>query len=76
MIRKNTTKFTSSDCEQRDVLLTVRDVAELDQCSEKTVRRAIKAGLLRVVRIGANSRLVRIRKIDHVAYRYECEVGH
>lgn len=32
-------------------LLTVREVAELDGCSDKTVRRAIAAGLLEVIRI-------------------------
>lgn len=52
-----------------DVLLTVRDVAALDRCSEKTVRRAIDAGRLRVVRIGVDGRLIRIRKSDHAAYR-------
>ena len=51
------------------VLLTVKEVAELDQCSEKTVRRAIDAGLLAVVRIGPGGRLLRIDPAAHAAYR-------
>ena len=51
------------------VLLTVREVAELDRCSEKTVRRAIDAGLLAVVRIGPGERLLRIDPAAHAAYR-------
>jgi hypothetical protein len=50
-------------------LFTVRKVAELDDCSEKTVRRAIKAGLLEVVRIGPGGRLLRVRPEAHEAYR-------
>ncbi len=50
-------------------LLTVKQVAELDGCSEKTVRRAIAAGALAVVRIGPGDRLLRIRRSDHERYR-------
>ncbi len=50
-------------------LLTVKEVAELDGCSEKTVHRAIKAGLLEVVRIGPGKRLLRIDPAAHAAYR-------
>ncbi len=50
-------------------LLTVRDIAELDNCSEKTVRRAIDAGLLEAVRIGPGGRLLRIDPAAHAAYR-------
>lgn len=53
----------------QDVLLTVKEVAALDRCSEKTVRRAIDAGLLKATRIGVNGRLVRVKKSDHAAYR-------
>jgi excisionase family DNA binding protein len=52
-----------------EALLTVREVAELDNCSEKTVRRAIAAGLLDVVRVGPGGRLVRIEPAAHRAYR-------
>ena len=55
--------------ETKDGLLTVADIAELDQCSEKTVRRAIKAGLLVAVRIGPGGRLLRISRRAHAAYR-------
>ena len=50
-------------------LLTVKQVAALDGCSEKTVRRAIAEGLLDVVRIGPGGRLVRIEPTAHRAYR-------
>ncbi|MCA0930463.1 helix-turn-helix domain-containing protein [Ruegeria profundi] len=50
-------------------LLTVKDFAELDNCSEKTVRRAIAAGLLEVIRVGPGGRLIRIDPAAHAAYR-------
>ena len=50
-------------------LLTVKDVARLDGCSEKTVRRAIAAGLLVALRVGPGGRLVRITPAAHRAYR-------
>jgi excisionase family DNA binding protein len=50
-------------------LLTVKQVAELDNCSEKTVRRAIGAGLLEAVRVGPGGRLLRIDPAAHAAYR-------
>lgn len=50
-------------------LLTVREVAELDRCSEKTVRRAIEAGLLEAVRIGPGGRLLRVDPAAHALYR-------
>lgn len=50
-------------------LLTVKDVAQLDSCSEKTVRRAITAGLLEAVRVGPGGRLLRIDPAAHAAYR-------
>lgn len=65
---KNTKIDTKSGQKPR-VLLTVKEVAALDQCSEKTVRRAIAAGLLAVVRIGPGERLVRIDPAAHAAYR-------
>ena len=52
-----------------EALLTVKQVAALDGCSEKTVRRAIDAGLLEVVRIGPGGRLVRIEPAAHREYR-------
>lgn len=56
-----------------EALLTVREVAELDGCSEKTVRRAIEAGMLEIVRVGPSGRLVRIEPTAHRAYRRRCE---
>lgn len=50
-------------------LLTVREVAELDNCSEKTVRRAIAAGQLEALRVGPGGRLLRIDPAAHAAYR-------
>ncbi|MGC9371242.1 MAG: helix-turn-helix domain-containing protein [Paracoccaceae bacterium] len=50
-------------------LKTVKEVAQEDNCSEKTVRRAIKAGLLDVIRVGPGGRLIRIHPDAHAAYR-------
>jgi excisionase family DNA binding protein len=50
-------------------LMTVRQVAALDCCSEKTVRRAITSGLLQAIRVGASGRLLRISQAAHRAYR-------
>jgi len=52
-----------------DRLLTVSNVAELDHVSEKTVRRAIAAGLLDIMRVGPGKRLIRIHPDAHAAYR-------
>ena len=50
-------------------LKTVRDIATEDRVSEKTVRRAIAAGLLEVIRVGPGKRLIRIHPDAHAAYR-------
>ncbi|HKL70986.1 DNA-binding protein [Salibaculum sp.] len=50
-------------------LKTVRQVAAEDQVSEKTVRRAIAAGLLAVIRVGPAKRSIRIHPDAHAAYR-------
>lgn len=52
-----------------DELLTVGDVARLDNCSEKTVRRAISAGLLATIRIGPGGRAIRVTRAAHQRYR-------
>lgn len=72
MTRKSLTKLTPSDLKQPDVLLTVQEVALLDCCSEKTVRRAIASGQLRALRVGPGGRLIRIDPTDHAAYRNTC----
>ena len=59
-------------CADDQQLLTVRQVADLDNCSEKTVRRAIKASLLEAVRIGPGNRLLRIHRAAHERYRRLC----
>lgn len=56
-------------CDTADVLMTVRKVAALDGCSEKTVRRAIASGLLMAMRIGPGGRLLRIHPKAHETYR-------
>lgn len=53
-------------------LLTVADVARRDQCSDRTVRRAIAAGLLEALRIGPGGRSVRITEAAHRRYRDRC----
>jgi len=50
-------------------LLTVKEVAELDSCSEKTVRRAIASGCLEVIRVGPSKHALRIDPAAHAAYR-------
>jgi excisionase family DNA binding protein len=50
-------------------LLTVRDIAQMDNCSEKTVRRAIASGLLEAIRIGPVARFLRIHPTAHASYR-------
>jgi excisionase family DNA binding protein len=52
-----------------DQLLTVREVARRDSCSERTVRRAIEAGLLDAIRIGPGGRSMRITSAAHALYR-------
>jgi len=49
--------------------LTVTEVAELDRCSEKTVRRAIAAGMLEATRVGPGKRLLRITPAAFSKYR-------
>ncbi|MEL6584955.1 MAG: helix-turn-helix domain-containing protein [Pseudomonadota bacterium] len=50
-------------------LLSVSDVARLDNVSEKTVRRAIASGALQTIRIGPGRKLIRIHPEAHRAYR-------
>ena len=52
-----------------DRLMTVREVASRDNCSERTVRRAIAAGLLEAIRIGPGGRHLRITRAAHRRYR-------
>lgn len=55
--------------DRAQTLLTIKEIAALDRCSEKTVRRAIAAGLLDAVRIGPGGRLLRIDPRAHATYR-------
>ncbi len=55
--------------ETDDALLTIKEVAGLDRCSEKTVRRAIDAGLLQALRLGPGGRLLRVTRAAHETYR-------
>tara|TARA_R110002051_G_scaffold237873_1_gene298689 strand:+ start:10525 stop:10734 length:210 start_codon:yes stop_codon:yes gene_type:complete len=50
-------------------LLTVQEVAILDHCSEKTVRRAIASDQFRALRVGSGDRLIRFDPTDHKTYR-------
>lgn len=52
-----------------EALLTVKEVAARDNCNEKTVRRAIAAGLLEATRVGPGGRLLRITRGAHERYR-------
>jgi excisionase family DNA binding protein len=70
---KPKTKPKNTDEQMR--LLTVKQVAELDGTSEKTVRRAIDAGLLPILRVGPARRAIRIHPNDHAIYR-RGQFGH
>ena len=63
------TKTNLKPADVDSTLLTVQEVAELDRCSVKTVRRAIDAGILQALRIGPGDRLLRVTKDAHAAYR-------
>lgn len=58
-----------------DVYLTVLEIAARDRCSTRTVRRAIKAGLLEAVRIGLGGRSIRISQAAHAVYRQRLAGG-
>ena len=50
-------------------LFTVREIAEQDKVSEKTVWRDIERGALKVLRLGPSERIVRITAEHREAYR-------
>ena len=52
-----------------DPLKSIKQVAYEDDTSEKTVRRAIDAGLLEVIRLGPKGRILRVHPDAHAAYR-------
>ena len=58
--------------ETDDALLTLQEIAVLDRCSVKTVRRAIAAGLLQALRLGPGGRLLRVTRAAHETYRRGC----
>ena len=62
-------KSTISKIPNQERALTISEVADLDRCSEKTVRRAIAAGLLEATRVGPGGRLLRIAPEAHARYR-------
>ncbi len=55
-----------------ETLLTVQQVAELENVSSKTIRRRIEAGALPAIR---NGRLLRIRPRDLRSYRLRQMLG-
>jgi hypothetical protein len=52
--------------------LTMQDVAARDQCSVKSVRRAIELGLLEATRIGPAGRSIRISEDAYARYHALC----
>jgi len=62
-------KINAASNDAKDVLYTVQEIALLDRCSVKTVRRVIKAGLLQALRVGPGSRLLRVTQQAHEIYR-------
>ncbi len=67
--REPTMRRVEMPVQAKEPLLTVRDVAESDKTSEKTVRRAIAAGLLDAIRVGPGGRILRITREAHERYR-------
>jgi len=59
----------------RRPMLTVAEIARLDSCSEKTVRRAIDCGLLDILRIGPSGRSIRVTEEAHALYRMRLREG-
>lgn len=53
-------------------LLTLHDVAARDQCSVRSVRRAIELGLLEATRIGPTGRSIRITEAAYARYHALC----
>jgi excisionase family DNA binding protein len=68
-VPKTTRRPVKRDLPDEERTLTVQDVADLDSCSEKTVRRAIASGLLEATRVGPGNRLWRITRRAHAQYR-------
>jgi hypothetical protein len=62
-------KIPKVSTKNEDALLTVADVARLDQTSVCTTRRAIKAGLIKVLRVGPKGHLVRVTAEADAEYR-------
>ena len=56
-------------------LMTITEISKRDCCSEKTVRRAIEAGLLEALRIGPSGRAIRITHEAHFHYRMRLRCG-
>lgn len=52
--------------------LTIQDVALRDQCSVKSVRRAIALGLIEATRIGPSGRSIRISEDAYDRYHALC----
>lgn len=67
---KKTANVRSAVRQDTEAALTIKEVAVLDGCSEKTVQRAIKAGLLQAFHVGPGGRLLRISRQAHAAYRH------
>ncbi len=63
------TKTSKTPIRTEDVLMTIAEVAQLDRTSERSVRRAIAAGLLEAMRLGPAGRSIRISRAAHAAYR-------
>jgi excisionase family DNA binding protein len=66
---KTPPKAVTQNVPDEERILTVKEVAELDRCSEKTVRRAINDGLMDAMRIGPGKRLLRITREALAKYR-------
>ena len=62
------TKTKTPRADAQPPSMTLQEVAELERCSVKTVRRAIKAGLLQAYHSGPGGRLLRVTRAAYEAY--------
>lgn len=62
MFTSAATSLANRSSSDADPWLTVKQCAERGRCHEQTVRRLIRAGLLRHARVGAGRKSIRVRE--------------
>ena len=71
-----TSKTSPSLIQAETPLMTIPDIAQLERTSVRTTRRAIKAGLIEVIRIGPKGHLIRVTQEAYQAYRQRLAKRH